>query len=113
MARTTTDRGRYYTSEIVEPGANFWSVTTLIDGGVPKPKLAPWYGKQASEAMLDELVPPLLATKKLLNEATSLKLGDDRASALDEHLAARHSTESAEGLAAFFEKREPRWDDRT
>ena len=48
-------------------------------------------------------------TKKLLNEAASLKLTGDRSSALDEHLAARDSAESAEGLAAFFEKRDPRW----
>ena len=68
MSRTTTDRGRYYTSEVVEPDANFWSVTSLINGGVPKPLLIPWAPSQASYAMLDELQGPLTATKHLLND---------------------------------------------
>ena len=49
-------------------------------------------------------------TKILLNEAARFSLSGDRSSALDEHLAARDSEESAEGLAAFFERREPNWD---
>lgn len=48
-------------------------------------------------------------TKKLLNQAAAFYLAGDRASALDEHLAARNSRESVEGLAAFNEKRAPRW----
>ena len=48
-------------------------------------------------------------TKKLLNQAAVCQMTGDRSQALDQHLAARDSEESAEGLAAFLEKREPKW----
>ena len=48
-------------------------------------------------------------TKALLN-AKFQQAGDSRGANLIElHLAARHSDEAREGLAAFAEKREPNW----
>jgi methylglutaconyl-CoA hydratase len=48
-------------------------------------------------------------TKLLLNETfgvTNIDIGPDL---IKRHLAARHSDEAREGLAAFAEKREPKW----
>lgn len=73
MARTTTDRGRFYTDAKDE---KYWSVTTLINGGVPKPLLIPWAASQASHAMLDELVDPLTAMKGLLRDTYEWARGD-------------------------------------
>lgn len=49
------------------------------------------------------------STKLLLNDV--FKHADDGAAspAIQAHLAARHSAEAREGLAAFLEKRTPRW----
>jgi methylglutaconyl-CoA hydratase len=47
-------------------------------------------------------------TKALLNAAYQRMHGADM-NLVDTHLAARHSEEAREGLAAFAEKREPKW----
>lgn len=52
-------------------------------------------------------------TKKLLDALAPRTLHDDLQRALDFHLAARHSAEAAEGIAAFRERRPPRWPPRS
>ncbi len=51
-------------------------------------------------------------TKRLLDELASRPIHEDLRVALAHHLAARQSKEAAEGIAAFKEKREPRWGPR-
>ena len=51
-------------------------------------------------------------TKQLLDELAERPLVDDLRIALAHHLAARESAEAAEGVAAFMEKRPPRWGQR-
>lgn len=75
----------------------------------------------ADEAALDvevsSLVSSLMAgapealaeTKRLLRELWPTSLAGDLARARALHLAARDSTEAKEGIAAFNEKRAPRW----
>jgi methylglutaconyl-CoA hydratase len=48
-------------------------------------------------------------TKALLNSVLQQTDGHAGASLIDTHLAARHSAEAREGLAAFAEKRQPNW----
>ena len=48
-------------------------------------------------------------TKRLLDELSPRPIAEELRLALAYHLEARHSAESAEGIAAFREKREPRW----
>ncbi|MFO0948080.1 MAG: enoyl-CoA hydratase/isomerase family protein [Planctomycetota bacterium] len=48
-------------------------------------------------------------SKQLLAELWSRKVREDLELALDYHLRARGSLEAAEGMAAFLEKRSPRW----
>lgn len=48
-------------------------------------------------------------TKALLNRMLQQTGGHAGASLIDTHLAARHSAEAREGLAAFAEKRQPNW----
>ncbi|TWU25381.1 putative enoyl-CoA hydratase echA8 [Novipirellula galeiformis] len=49
-------------------------------------------------------------TKELINEAFADAIQSSGTHMVKEHLAARHSEEAREGLAAFIEKREPKWD---
>ncbi|MDB5300949.1 MAG: echA8 [Phycisphaerales bacterium] len=51
-------------------------------------------------------------TKRLLDDLAARPLAEDLRQALAYHLEARHSGEAAEGIAAFREKREPRWGPR-
>jgi methylglutaconyl-CoA hydratase len=51
-------------------------------------------------------------TKQLLDSLSARTIADDLKIALDFHLAARQSTEAAEGIAAFMEKRAPKWGSR-
>ena len=48
-------------------------------------------------------------TKRLLDQLAARPLKEDLNIALAHHMAARESAEAAEGLAAFREKRPPRW----
>ncbi len=53
LARTDVDSGdRFYPWK----GEAFWSVTTLIGGGIPKYALAPWYGKVVAELVVTEIL---------------------------------------------------------
>lgn len=49
------------------------------------------------------------ATKMLINRAYRPETLETDESLVESHLAARHSEEAQEGLAAFLEKREPNW----
>jgi methylglutaconyl-CoA hydratase len=65
----------------------------------------------AKQAMLG--APGAIArSKHLLDSLAPRTIEEDLKRALDYHLQARHSTEAAEGMAAFLEKREPRWGPR-
>lgn len=48
-------------------------------------------------------------TKRLLDDLSARPIADNLARALAHHLDARNSAEAAEGIAAFRERREPRW----
>jgi methylglutaconyl-CoA hydratase len=51
----------------------------------------------------------ILQTKALLNATFQRTAGAADLNLVEQHLAARHSDEAREGLAAFAEKREPNW----
>ncbi len=51
-------------------------------------------------------------TKRLLDELASRPLAEDLERAMKYHLEARQSAEAAEGLAAFRDKRAPKWVNR-
>jgi methylglutaconyl-CoA hydratase len=51
-------------------------------------------------------------TKQLLDDLSARQIAEDLKIALDFHLAARQSSEAAEGIVAFMEKRPPRWGNR-
>jgi methylglutaconyl-CoA hydratase len=51
-------------------------------------------------------------SKRLLDDLAPRTIEQDLKIAFQYHLDARHSAESAEGIAAFREKREPRWGPR-
>jgi methylglutaconyl-CoA hydratase len=52
-------------------------------------------------------------TKTLLDGLSARSVSDDLEYALKYHLEARDASEAAEGIAAFLEKREPRWPPRS
>ena len=51
-------------------------------------------------------------SKRLLDSLSARTIDEDLKRALDFHLNARQSHEAAEGMAAFLEKRSPRWGPR-
>jgi len=51
-------------------------------------------------------------TKKLLDELSPRPIAEELRRALEYHLAARGSAEAVEGVAAFLEKRPPKWGPR-
>lgn len=55
----------------------------------------------------------IVLTKRLLNELAPRPIRDDLRIALRQHLASRTSPETAEGVAAFREKRPPVWGPRS
>lgn len=63
MAQITTKAGRFYTDAQEN---QYWSVTTILNGGIPKPNLIPWAAAQASHSMVEELAIPAQATRQLL-----------------------------------------------
>jgi len=60
-----------------------------------------------AEAVSESAPGAVARTKRLLDDLDGI--ASDLQIALDVHLAARDSQEAAEGIAAFFEKRVPRW----
>lgn len=59
--------------------------------------------------MADNAPSSLAATKKLLTRVATADLADGMAAAVEANVASRQSSELAEGVRAFFEKRDPRW----
>ena len=51
----------------------------------------------------------LAQTKRLIEELSSSSVKEDIDLALKYHLQARESPEAGEGIAAFNEKRKPKW----
>lgn len=51
-------------------------------------------------------------SKKLLDQLAIRPAAEDLKLALDFHFAGKHEGELKEGIAAFLEKREPRWGPR-
>lgn len=51
IKRTTTNKGRYY--EWRAEDGKFWSVTTIVNGGLPKPVLVNWAKKYVSTYAVD------------------------------------------------------------
>ncbi len=52
-------------------------------------------------------------SKRLLDQLAPRPIADDLKMALDYHLSARQSVEAQEGIAAFLEKRPPKWGPRS
>jgi methylglutaconyl-CoA hydratase len=66
------------------------------------------FAREASQA-----APGAIArTKKLLDSLNARTIEEDLQRALAFHLQARNSSEAAEGMAAFLEKRDPNWPPR-
>lgn len=65
--------------------------------------------KKFAAAVMQGAPPAVAHTKQLLADLWPRSVPDDLAHALNFHQAARHSPEAQEGLAAFREKRPPRW----
>lgn len=80
----------------------------LVSQVVPVPDLSKSAVELAREASRG--APGAIArTKRLLDDLAARPLQEDLELALRVHLSARNSAEAAEGIAAFNEKREPRW----
>lgn len=61
------------------------------------------------EAVLHNAPGALASTKRLIEELWSSSVQEDVATALRHHMEARESAEAKEGIAAFLEKRSPKW----
>ncbi len=70
-------------------------------------------GLMAAQAMAEQVLKggpeAVVKTKRLLNEYSGAGFREALLQAVDGHLSARHSAEAREGLAAFLDKRPPRW----
>ena len=60
-------------------------------------------------AVLQNAPVALTNTKKLIEELWSSSVKEDVERALRHHMEARESAEAREGIAAFLEKRAPKW----
>ena len=65
MPRTDSSAGRTYTDG---EGNQYWSVTTILNQGIPKPALITWASAEASKSVIHHLAKPLEATRGLLEE---------------------------------------------
>lgn len=83
MAKATRqdrpDGRKYFDGE----GNEYWSVTTLLSGGVPKQNLIPWAAAQASHSMVEELAIPSQATRQLLIDIKEANTSEDLSDALE------------------------------
>lgn len=80
----------------------------LINRVVPGDKLMET-ALAIARAALQAAPSALAQTKKLLDELSPCSLDQELDQALLYHLSARNSAEAREGMAAFLEKRPPRW----
>ena len=74
MPRTDSDSGRTYTDG---EGNQYWSVTTILNQGIPKPALITWASAEASKSVIHHLAKPLEATRGLLEDALHSITDDD------------------------------------
>jgi methylglutaconyl-CoA hydratase len=65
--------------------------------------------QEIAAAILEGAPNAITNSKRLIEELWSSPVGEDIALALRHHMAARESGEAKEGIAAFLEKRPPRW----
>lgn len=65
---------------------------------------------EAAEAVIAGGPETIRQTKRLLNKTFDDSQADAGDDPIAHHLAARHSDEAHEGLTAFIEKREPKWE---
>lgn len=65
--------------------------------------------QQIASAVLQGAPGAITNSKRLLEELWSSSVADDIALALRHHMEARESDEAKEGIAAFLEKRPPKW----
>ena len=83
MAKATRqdrpDGRKYFDGE----GNEYWSVTTLLSGGVPKQNLIPWAAAQASHSMVEELAIPSQATRQLLIDIKEAGTSEDLSDVLE------------------------------
>jgi methylglutaconyl-CoA hydratase len=80
----------------------------LVNRVVPPDKLEDETQKIVA-AVLQNAPVALANTKRLIEELWSSSVKEDVKSALRHHMAARESAEAKEGIAAFLEKRAPKW----
>lgn len=78
----------------------------LVNRVVP-PASLPAEARALATAITEGAPGALARTKRLLNDLDGVQA--DLATALNVHLSARDADEAHEGIAAFFEKRPPRW----
>ena len=85
--------------------------------GLVNQVVAPAELRSAALKMAEEIVAgapgAIVATKRLLGELAARPIGEDLQIALRQHLATRTSSETVEGVAAFKEKRAPKWGTRS
>ena len=80
----------------------------LVNRAVPAERLADEADALAAQACKG--APGAIArTKRLLDDLAQRPITEDLRRALAYHLQARESAEAAEGVAAFLERREPKW----
>lgn len=109
LRRSVTDR---QLRELIVLGltidANQAAALNIVNRVVPADQLAPTiadYCKQVIAAAPNAV----WRSKKLLDQLAIRPAAEDLKLALDFHFAGKHEGELKEGIAAFLEKREPRW----
>jgi len=80
----------------------------LVNRVVPPDELETT-AQQIASAVLQGAPGAITNSKRLLEELWSSSVADDIALALRHHMEARESDEAKEGIAAFLEKRPPKW----
>ncbi|MGQ0671028.1 MAG: PD-(D/E)XK nuclease family protein [Actinomycetota bacterium] len=103
----TTRDGRFY----VWQKERYWSVTTIINGGAPKPALLPWGIKMVAEgavSLAEEL--PALVRK---DRDAAVRMLKDLPYASRDRAANLGSTIHAAAEAYVLERPYPEWDDAT
>jgi methylglutaconyl-CoA hydratase len=80
----------------------------LVNRVVPPDELETT-AQQIASAVLQGAPGAITNSKRLLEELWSSSVADDIAVALRHHMEARESDEAKEGIAAFLEKRPPKW----
>lgn len=80
----------------------------LVNRVVPRDALMP-EARKFAESVLQGAPGALAQTKKLIEDLWASSVKEDVDLALQYHLRARESDEASEGIAAFNEKRKPKW----